>query len=136
MTESMQNSEIELSSGLTHIQQQAIIHLMSSKSIEQAAKMTGCSSRSIHRWLAEDGPFIAELSRVQSNLMKQANIRLIGLQSDVLDRLSELLNSKDEVIALKSADILAGFILKFYEISQVANRLQLLEETMRGDNDA
>lgn len=132
MTTSQTNldNDIIMSSDLSPVQQRAIFCLLETKTIEQAADCTGVSSRTLHRWLRTP-EFLSELQSIQNGVMHETSLRLIGLQSSVLDRLESLMNNScDERVQLAAAESIQNYILRWYELTHISVRLAEMENSL------
>ena len=53
--------------------------LIAGESITKAAKTTGCSRETIHRWLKNDFVFLATLNRMKHELQDSINAQLLAI---------------------------------------------------------
>ncbi len=131
--ENLQKSEL-ITFNLSPNQEAAIFALLESRTIGQAAKKAGVSTRTFYNYM-QDGNFQAALNFLQSSVLGSVTVRLLGLQSSVLDQLEHLMNdSHDERIKLLASQSIMDYYVKFLELGQVSGRLNKLEKLAEGQN--
>ncbi len=115
-------------------QQRVIAALLSTKSIAEAAKVTGQGERTIHRWLAEDPAFRVALSQAEGQAIDAATRQLISLQDDAIDVLRKTMKSRAATAQdkLRAATSVLNYLLKLRELRNVEERLAALESALAG----
>lgn len=135
ITNESEFDESELSyipeSNLTILQQKAIFALLTSRTIEQAARSAGCTSRAIFYWLERDVEFQSELHSMQSGIINQSATQLVNAQSNILEKLEGLVNdSADEKIVIEAGKVLLEYITRWYELTRVNSKLNRIEQML------
>lgn len=110
-----------------------IAALIQSRSIADAAELSGVPERTLSRWLT-DPDFKAELATAEDKLISDATRRLAGLADGAIDTLeSERVNKDAPASArLRAAQIELDYLLKLRELRAVELRLAELEAAVFG----
>lgn len=117
---------------LTRRQLHALPFLISSPSVELAAKQSGVSTKQIFDWLKQP-PFRQELEKRKNAAVDQAIDRLKVTASKACDTLINLLDhAQSESIKHRVAIDMLNMTLKFMEFRDVEQRLRKLEEVVTG----
>lgn len=109
-------------------QKRAIVALLQSTSIVEAAATAGVGEATVHRYL-NDSAFRDELHKRQDSAMAAAASALAGLMGDALKVLSDILQSDDTSDSVKVRA--AGIILNeraLIEIAALARDIRDLED--------
>ena len=106
-----------------------VVALAKGESNVIAAKLGGCSLRTVDRRLA-DPTFRDEVQKVRSRLVATAAGRIAGLMDSAADALRELLNSQTEAIRLSAARAVFDVALKLKECAELEDRLLAVEEKL------
>lgn len=114
---------------LTPKQRGAIAALLTEPSVSRAAKVTGIGERTLHRWLKEDGAFIAELRTAEATLDAETMRRLATIQAKALDAIEQALDSPDASHSerLRAAEMVLAQRAKLRELNDIEERLSALE---------
>ena len=117
---------------LTPAQLRAIVALLETRTVEDAAKKASVGTRTLYRWLAEDKEFNARLRSTEDFLIGGAVRRLLGLNSRAIDVLKEILNDeeKSDSVRLRAAVTTLDMALKLRELRNVEDRLGDIERQL------
>jgi DNA-directed RNA polymerase specialized sigma24 family protein len=119
---------------LSSKQRKAIVSLLSQRTIEDAAKFSGISSRTIYRWMVSDVFRIALLD-AEGQAVDQATRRLIGGKDTALDTLADLmLKAESESVRRQAASDWLAHLIKMRELRNIENRLTALEAAFNGQH--
>lgn len=121
---------------LTSPQRKAIAHLLASRNVEEAAKASKISERTIYRWLADEA-FRLALTEAETLAIDYAARRLILLQERAIDTLAAVLEDDKASHSIKvraSLGILEALV-RVRELRNLEVRLTALEQMFNG-NDA
>ena len=113
-------------SSLTPKQTTAIVALLGSRTVLDAAIQCGLSERTITRWLGEPA-FRAALSDAEGALIDGAVRRLLQLQTDALDAIADVLATGTPALRLRAAIAALDLVLKLRELRTIEQRLAALE---------
>ena len=110
-------------------QKLAILNLLSSPSIREAADASNVSERTLYRWL-KNPHFLQELKEYEDQLMKDASRRLLYLAGKAIDVTSEILQNPDssDSARLRSAKIIFDQMLKIKGLIEIKEEVDRLEE--------
>jgi len=115
---------------LTRRQLHALPFLISSPTIESAAKQSGISNKQIFDWLNQPN-FRQELENRKNEAVNQAVDRLKLTACKACETLISLLdNAQSDSIKHRVAVDMLNMTLKFMEFKDVEQRLRKLEETI------
>ena len=125
-------SELSVASGdpepaLTQRQQLALLGMLSARSVAGAARQSGVSERSIHRWLGDDKAFQAKLRQLRQQALDQASLHMQQLASDVVEVMHELIHS-GRVIESGRAALIRTALDFAYRSGTLAGRIADLEK--------
>lgn len=120
-------------SKLTPLQTRACAALLAGNSIEDAAKEAGCSSVSIDRWL-KISEFQSLLNAGKRACFEVASTKLSRGASRAADTLTGVLDDPDASpsVRIRAAEIILSNAVKLSELSDMQNRLTLLEVSISG----
>lgn len=118
---------------LSPSQLKAIIALLETRTVEQAAIKAGVGARTLYRWLAEDKEFNARLRFAEGRLIDNATRRLVGLADRSIDVLKDMLNDEEveDPVRLRAAKINIEAMLKLRELRNVEERLAEIESQIK-----
>lgn len=106
---------------------QALPHILSSPSYEEAARRAGVSAKQIHEWL-KDREFKFELEK-QRNQVADAAINILKMNTTkAAETLGELLSSSNEAVKRGAANDILHHVLRFRELQELKDRVAILEE--------
>ncbi len=110
-------------------QDKAIAALLSSATIQNAAKEAGISERQIHRWLADDQEFDAAYRRARWRATQQAIARLQQVSSAAVTVLISIAADKHMPPSSRvaAASKLLDLALRAVEVEELEARLTALE---------
>lgn len=114
---------------LSAAQLRAIEALLTHSTITQAAEAARIGRRTLTRWLAEDGPFCAELRRREGEVLQGVTRRLATLAAASLDVLQDVLTGDEQAPAhrLKAADVVLSKLAPMKDLTDFDQRLAALE---------
>ena len=110
-----------------------VVALAKGESNVTAAKLGGCSLRTVDRRMA-DPTFRDEVQKVRNGLVATAAGRIAGLMDDATDALKELLGSETEAIRLSAARTVFDVALRLKDCAELENRLSAVEETLNAQS--
>lgn len=110
-----------------------VVALAKGESNVTAAKLGGCSLRTVDRRMA-DPTFRDEVQKVRNGLVATAAGRIAGLMDDATDALKELLDSGNEAIRLSAARTVFDVALRLKDCAELENRLSAVEETLNAQS--
>ena len=118
---------------LSQAQLKAIVALLETRTVEQAAAKAGVGVRTLYRWLAEDKRFNARLRFAEGRLIDNATRRLVGLADRSIDVLKDMLNDEEveDPVRLRAAKINIEAMLKLRELRNVEERLAEIEKRIK-----
>lgn len=115
-------------------QRRALDAMLSSPSVEAAARVCGLSSRQLWRYLADDR-FKSELQRRRGDVLAASTTGLTAMSQAALDALSTLLSdSESDSVKARVATSILELMRKSIELDDVLQRLEALEGAMNHDN--
>ena len=94
-----------------------------------AAESVGISERTVNRRMQDRG-FRAEVDRLSSEIINQACRKLGDLTTQALDRLGDLLKSKNENVSLKAARCLVSLLIPLNTSVELRQRMEALEQKL------
>lgn len=105
----------------------AIEALLSTQTITDAAKQTGISERTLHRWM-RNSDFQQGLRYAMRELASDMLRRLVAGREDALDAMHDLLlNAKHESVKRIAAKDWLDMLVQTLEIQEIEQRLTQLE---------
>ena len=115
---------------LTPKKRKAILAFMDGANIEGAAEQAGVTTKTISRWLREDG-FTVELRKSQAQVLNAVGVRLVALSGKALNALETVMDHPGMKGAntkrLAAANIL-DLVYKWLQLVEFDARLARLEE--------
>ena len=117
---------------LTSNQKKALTALLSTTSIEAAAKAAGLSPRTVFNYLTNE-TFRSELRRRQDNIISQTAATLVGLSDKALKTLADVLSDPDASHAVKVRAALGWLkqARETVELKELAERVATLEDILK-----
>ncbi len=115
---------------LTQTKQLALVALLSAHSVAAAARRSGVSERSIHRWLRQDKQFQTKLRRLRQRALDQASLHMQQVASDAVTVMDELIHS-DRAIESGRAALIRTALDFAYRSGTLADRIAGLEEARK-----
>lgn len=113
---------------LTSKQRQAVLALLSTKTVAEAAQQAKVGERTLWRWLG-DPLFRAHLAGAEVDMLDSATRRLLQLQDGAIETVQAIMQD-DEISAgvrLRAAQAVLDYLLKLRELRNVEQRLTALE---------
>lgn len=111
-------------------QKKAILHLLSARTVKQAAKEAGIRLATLYKWM-KCSEFRAELERLRSEIVSDtvAQLKVYSLQA--VGVLADLMNSSEnEQIKRGCATDILENTRSFIQLRDLENRLMALEEAI------
>ncbi len=102
---------------------QAIELLAQGHSIMECAQEIQVNRRSIHSWLLSP-EFMNALETRKREIIESLNVRLIALNEKALDVIEDSLNSRNEIIRLRSASLLLAKYHEAVELSEIEEAIK------------
>ncbi len=103
--------------------------LVEGKGKEDAATLAGVSSRTVRRWLEDDGEFAAALRQASGEQLKEAGRRLAAKTDWAIGELVKLIEDKDSsgIIKLRAIGLILDHAPKYVDMSDMIERIEQLE---------
>jgi len=119
------------SNKITATQQRAIVALLSTRGVVEAAKQAKVGQRTLSRWLTEPD-FKAALSAAEGELIVAATRRLLQHQDVALTVILSIMADKQYPagVRLRAAVAVIDYMLKLRELNTIEARLSALEATI------
>ncbi len=113
---------------LTPVQQRAIVALLSSRSVREAAKTANVAERSLTRWMSEP-VFRTFLAGAEADLLDVATRRLLQLQDGAIDTVEAIMRDTEAPVGvrLRAAQIAIDCLLRLRELRNLEQRIVALE---------
>ncbi|KZE66170.1 hypothetical protein AWM68_07290 [Fictibacillus phosphorivorans] len=114
-------------------QELAIIALLTEPTIKQAAEKVGIGETTIYRWLQTDS-FQQLFRSAKNQAVSQATARLQQSSTLAVETLNEVMREKraPAMARVTAAKTVLEFCYKAYEIDEIKDRLDKLEEVAEG----
>jgi hypothetical protein len=112
---------------LSDKQRQVIIHLLSSRSVEEGCRRARINKTTVYEWLKNEN-FRGELKRQRDLLIETAFSCLKASVVKATKTLNKHLYSKCENISIRAAERIIEFTQKALEQEELERRVQALEE--------
>lgn len=115
----------------------AAVALMQTRTLEEAANLIGCSTRSLQRWM--DAPGFAKLqAEVEQSYVEAASRRLLCLSHQALDTLAAIMadTSTPPGARVRASLGLLDVGLRYREAVALDRRLRRLEDLLNGTEPA
>jgi transposase-like protein len=112
---------------INHRQAKAIPILLSTDSIEAAAKQAGVTKNTLYSWLKQQD-FDKALSDSRKKLLDKALEKLTGISMKAVNTLEQLLSAESEAVRRAAANDVLGHALKYRELSEIEARLESVEK--------
>lgn len=94
---------------LTTPQADAVVALLSSRSLREAARKCGTDRELIAKWLREDDLFRTEYKRASARAFENALAEMRGATGESIKLIRQLVRGKDKKLALEAArELLSG----------------------------
>ncbi len=114
------------------VRDQAILALLSEKSVAKAAARCGLSERTLHRWLTGDDAFQAEYSAAREANYQSGLHRVQALTAKAVDTLEDLLDAKiNPNVRLGAARTVAEIGIHQHDAETILKRLKEMESDQR-----
>jgi hypothetical protein len=112
--------------------EQAILALLSERTMGQAAARCGVGERTLRRWLTEDGEFKAEYEAARSATFQVGMSRIQALAGRVVETLEDLLGAKQyPAVRLGAARTVAEIGMHQYDADTILRKLEKIEAAQR-----
>ena len=114
------------------VRDQAVLALLSEKSVAKAAARCGLSERTLHRWLTSDDAFQAEYAAAREAAYQSGLHRVQALTAKAVDTLEELLDAKISAnVRLGAARTVAEIGIHQHDADTILQKLDELESDQR-----
>ena len=122
---------------ITPRQKKAIVALLSSSSVNQAAESAKIGARTIYRWLSTDDNFVNELHLAQTKAIDQAVRRLVGQLDANIETMKSIRDdlSLHPSVRLRAARSLEIALLRWWEVRDVDERITRLEDLLKDQKE-
>jgi hypothetical protein len=117
-------------------QQRAIMALLSTKSIAEAAQQAKIGERTLWRWLG-DPMFRVYLAGAEADMLDAATRRLLQLQDGAIETVKTIMQDSEASagVRLRAAQAVLDYLLKLRELRNVEQRLTALEMAYAREQD-
>jgi hypothetical protein len=115
---------------LSHPQERAILALLSSRSVPDAAAASGVSLRTLHRWLGENEAFIEGYRAARRQVVEGAVGRLQDAMSEAVDTLRDNRSCGKPAVEVRAALGIIEHSTKAVELWDLEERLSQLEASL------
>jgi hypothetical protein len=110
------------------VREQAILALLSERTLERAAERCGVSERTLRRWLTEDAEFQADYQAARTATFQAGMSRVQALTGRAVDTLEDLLDVKDAPsVRLGAARTIAEIGIHQHEADTILRKLGQIE---------
>jgi len=116
---------------LSRKQVAVIPYLVTSRTIEEAAKKSKTGRSTIHKWLSDCPVFQDELRRQRTALMDATLAGIQGMIETALDTLAEQMQGGSPNVKVRAAVAVLAYACKLRELTDIEARLTRLEHTIR-----
>jgi hypothetical protein len=114
------------------VREQAILALLSERSIELAAKRTGIGERTLRTWLSEDADFKTQYEQARQATFDAAMSRIQALSGKAIDTLEQLLSErKSPSTRLGAARTICELAIHRDDAHNILKRLDEIEAAQR-----
>ncbi len=109
-------------------QQRAILALLSTKSVSEAAQAAKVGERTLWRWLTEP-EFRSHLAFSEAGMLDVATRRLLQLQGGAIETVQAIMQDAEASagVRLRAAQTVLDYLLKLRELRDIELRLAALE---------
>jgi hypothetical protein len=109
-------------------QQRAILALLSTNTVAEAAARAKVGERTLWRWLG-DPMFRVQLAGAEADMLDAATRRLLQLQGSAIETVQAIMQDGEESasVRLRAAQAVLDYLLKLRELRNVEQRLTALE---------
>lgn len=120
--------------GLSPRQHRAVPVVLSSPTLSAAAETAQVSRQTLHRWMKAP-TFRKALTQARHLAVRQASAYVQGLAGEAARTLEEVMNSKEASAAsrVSAARVALEMTYQLLEADEIAERLERLEQSRRGD---
>ena len=111
------------------VREQAILALLSERTIGRAAQRCGIGERTLRRWLTEDAAFQAEYEAARTVMFQAGMSRIQALTARAVDTLEDLLGAKKyPAVRLGAARTVAEIGMHQHDAETILKKLDDLEQ--------
>jgi hypothetical protein len=122
--------------GVTHKQHRAILALLQSRSVPEAAEQAGVGTRTLERWLAEDAAFVREFRSTRTKVVEAG---IASLQASVTDAVECLRRNLHDPAPpstqVRSAVSILEHAIRAVETFDIVERLDVLESRQESSSN-
>ena len=117
-------------------QQRAILALLSTKNVAEAAARAKVGERTLWRWLG-DPMFRVQLAGAEADMLDAATRRLLQLQEGAIETVQAIMQDGEAnaSVRLRAAQAVLDYLLKLRELRNVEQRLTALEMAYAREQD-
>jgi hypothetical protein len=122
--------------GLSPKQHGAMLAVLSSPTLDLAAKAAKISRQTLYRWLKEPA-FRKALKQARHLAVRQASAYVQGLSGEAAATLMDVIRNKEASVAsrVSASRIALEMTYQLLEADEIAERLERLERLKRGEGD-
>lgn len=117
-------------------QERAILALLSTRSVAEAAALAKVGERTLWRWLS-DPLFRVSLAGAEADMLDAATRRLLQLQDEAIGTVQAIMQDCEASagVRLRAAQAVLDYLLKLRELRNVEQRLTALEMAYAREQD-
>jgi len=118
---------------LTHNQERAILALLRTRTVAEAAAEANVSTRTLERWLADNRDFISAYRATRNRVVENAISRLQEATSEAVECLKRNMSSATPSVQVRAASIVLEHAVKAVELYDLSDRLDQLSSYLEED---
>ena len=111
--------------------EKALVGLLETSSVTDAAKQSGLSARTIYRYLAEDD-FMKEFRRARRDAVEASIGQIQAATGEAVETLKKNLSCENPSVEVRAAQIILDTAYKGVELMDIVERLEILESELEG----
>jgi hypothetical protein len=114
------------------VREQAILALLSERTITRAAELCGTGERTLRRWLTDDAVFKQEYEAARAAMFEAGMSRIQVLAGRAVETLEDLLGAKEHPgVRLGAARTVAELAVHRHDADTIMRRLNEIERAQR-----
>ncbi len=113
--------------------EKALIALIDSASIREAAQKSGLSEETLYRYL-KDKEFLSEYRNARRACVENAITQIQQATSEAVETLKKNLHCENPAVEIRAAQIILDNAIKGVELIDVIERLEILENAVEAEN--
>jgi hypothetical protein len=118
---------------ITHNQQRAIIALLRTRTVAEAAAEANVAQRTLERWLSESRDFVSAYRATRNRVVANAISRLQEATDEAVECLKRNMTSATPSVQVRAASIVLEHAVKAVELYDLNERLDQLQSYIEED---